>query len=200
MLSDSYGPPQLAALLILLQRGLEENEQLRWAETVAEHAFVGGANLESPVLGDSSQADAGDGAVVAVIVSLSTLPTKGMLSDNFGAPQLAALLILLQRGLEELLSQRNTRRLLQQGGPEAGETIIPLWRQRILAWIASLAFLVPRAHLCTCCRYRVPGPATGALLDHRHARPLLDPPHHHPPQAPIVGRGPYRFVSHPNYS
>ena len=66
-----------------------------------------------------------------------------MLSDSFGPPQIAALLILLQRGLEELHSQRNTRRLLQQGAQEAGRDYYPVVAATHLAWIASLAFLVP---------------------------------------------------------
>ena len=35
-----------------------------------------------------------------------------MLEQSFGFPQIAALLILLQRGLEELYSARNTKRLI----------------------------------------------------------------------------------------
>ena len=77
---------------------------------------------------------------------------KGMLSDSFGPPQLAALLILVQRGLEELHSQRNTRRLLQQGAQEVGRDYYPVVAATHLAWIASLAFLVPPSAPSTCCR------------------------------------------------
>ena len=66
-----------------------------------------------------------------------------MVSDEFGYPQIAALLILLQRGLEELHSQRNTRRLLQRGAVEAGREYYPVVATVHAAWIASLALLIP---------------------------------------------------------
>ena len=65
------------------------------------------------------------------------------LSDEFGYPQIAALLILLQRGIEELHSQRNTRRLLQRGAVEAGREYYPVVVTAHAAWIASLALLIP---------------------------------------------------------
>ena len=106
----------------------------------------------------------------------SARPTKGMLSDSFGPPQFAALLILVQRGLEELHSQRNTRRLLQQGAQEVGRDYYPVVAATHLAWIASLAFLVPpSATVYSVADDRVPGPAAGALLDHRHARAAIGP-------------------------
>jgi methyltransferase len=124
-----------------------------------------------------------------------------MLSDNFGAPQLAALLLLLQRGLEELHSQRNTRRLLQQGGHEAGRDYYPVVAATHLAWIASLALLVPPSApvyvlpmiaflALQPVRYWIIG-TLGRYWTHRIITL---------PEAPIVGRGPYRFVSHPNYA
>ena len=67
----------------------------------------------------------------------------GMLSDGFGLPQIAAVLLLVQRGLEEVHSQRNTRRLLQQGAQEVGRDYYPVVAATHLAWIACLAFLVP---------------------------------------------------------
>jgi methyltransferase len=66
-----------------------------------------------------------------------------MLSDEFGYPQIAALLVLLQRALEELHSQRNTRRLLHRGAVEAGREYYPVVATVHVAWIASLALLVP---------------------------------------------------------
>ena len=124
-----------------------------------------------------------------------------MLSDSFGPPQLAALLILLQRGVEELHSQRNTRRLLQQGAREVGRDYYPVVAATHLAWIASLAFLVPPSATI----YMLPMIAFLALQPVRywiigtlgrywtHRIVTL-------PEAPIVTQGPYRFVSHPNYA
>lgn len=60
-----------------------------------------------------------------------------------GAPQLAALLVLLQRGAEELYSARNTQRLRAAGAREAGDAYYPVVAATHLAWIASLFFLVP---------------------------------------------------------
>jgi methyltransferase len=124
-----------------------------------------------------------------------------MLSDSFGPPQLAALLLLLQRGLEELHSQRNTRRLLQQGAHEAGREFYPVVAATHLAWIAGLAFLVPPdtpiylppliAFLALQpVRYWIIG-TLGRYWTHRIITL---------PGAPIVIRGPYRFVRHPNYA
>jgi methyltransferase len=64
------------------------------------------------------------------------------LSDLIGAPQIAALLVLMQRGLEELSSARNTRLLLAEGGREAGSVYYPVVAATHLAWIASLFFLI----------------------------------------------------------
>ncbi len=124
-----------------------------------------------------------------------------MFSDSFGPPQIAALLLLLQRGLEELHSQRNTARLLQQGAREAGREFYPVVAATHLAWIASLAFLVPPdapvsmpvliAFLALQpARYWIIG-TLGRYWTHRIITL---------PGAPIVIRGPYRLVRHPNYA
>jgi len=124
-----------------------------------------------------------------------------MLSDSFGPPQIAALLILLQRGLEELHSQRNTRRLLQQGAQEAGRDYYPVVAATHLAWIASLALLVPPSapvYLLPLIaflalqpvRYWIIG-TLGRYWTHRIITLA---------QAPIMTHGPYRYVSHPNYA
>ena len=60
-----------------------------------------------------------------------------------GAPQIAALLVLCQRGLEELYSARNTKALLAKGASEAGNIFFPVVAATHLAWIAALAFLIP---------------------------------------------------------
>ena len=134
-------------------------------------------------------------------MGVGTADSKGMLSDSFGPPQIAALLILLQRGLEELHSQRNTRRLLQQGAQEAGRDYYPVVAATHLAWIASLALLVPPnapVYLLPLIaflalqpvRYWIIG-TLGRYWTHRIITLA---------EAPIVTQGPYRFVSHPNYA
>src|SRR5919109_1597631 len=55
---------------------------------------------------------------------------------------MAAILVLVQRGLEELYSQRNTARLIAEGGREEGRDFYPVVAITHLAWIASLYVLV----------------------------------------------------------
>ena len=63
--------------------------------------------------------------------------------DLIGAPQIAALLLLVQRGLEELYSARNTKALIALGAHEVGRGFYLVVAATHLAWIASLFFLVP---------------------------------------------------------
>jgi methyltransferase len=122
-------------------------------------------------------------------------------SDLIGAPQIAALLLLIQRGLEELYSARNTRCLLAAGGREAGSIFYPVVAATHLAWIASLFFLVsPQAPILwpliayylalQILRYWVIG-SLGRFWTHRIIT-LAD--------APLARSGPYRYLRHPNYA
>jgi len=121
--------------------------------------------------------------------------------DLIGAPQLAALLVLAQRGLEELYSSHNTRRLGASGATEMGRTYYPVVAATHLAWIAGLFFLIPPtapivwpliAYYVTLqiVRYWVIA-SLGPFWTHRiitlHG-------------APIARSGPYRYLSHPNYA
>jgi len=124
-----------------------------------------------------------------------------MVADLIGPPQIAAVAILLQRGAEELYSQRNTRRLIAAGGHEEGRAYYPVVAVTHLAWIASVFFLIPAAApivwpaamlflLLQVVRYWIIA-SLGRYWTHRII--TLD-------GAPIVRRGPYRSVSHPNYA
>ncbi|MCB1503045.1 MAG: hypothetical protein KDK07_25250 [Bauldia sp.] len=124
-----------------------------------------------------------------------------MFADLLGPPQIAAAILLLQRGLEELYSARNTRRLLKAGAHESGREYYPVVAVTHLAWIASIFFLVPPSApivwpflvlyvLLQPVRYWVIG-TLGRYWTHRII--VL-------PAAPVVVRGPYRFVRHPNYA
>ncbi len=124
-----------------------------------------------------------------------------MLSNAIGLPQLVALVILLQRGAEELYSARNTSALLAAGAKEAGRSYYPVVATTHLAWIASLFFLIPATATASYLlaalyialqgvRYWVIG-TLGRYWTHRII--TLD-------DAPIVRRGPYQYVSHPNYA
>ncbi len=121
--------------------------------------------------------------------------------DTFvGWPQIAAVAILVQRGLEELHSARNTSRLIGRGAYEVGAEFYPVVAITHLSWIAALAFLIPPDSplilpllvfyiLLQVARYWIIL-SLGEFWTHRIL--TLD-------NAPIVKRGPYRFVRHPNY-
>lgn len=124
-----------------------------------------------------------------------------MTIDTLGWPQIVALVILLQRVLEELYSARNTRALVAQGAREIGRTYYPVVATTHLAWIASLYFLIPveagiypvlaAVYLALqVVRYWVIG-TLGRYWTHRIY--TLD-------GAPVVRKGPYRFLKHPNYA
>jgi methyltransferase len=124
-----------------------------------------------------------------------------MLFGFIGAPQIAALLVLCQRGLEELHSARNTKALLAAGASEAGSVLYPVVAATHLAWIAALAFLIPPD-----------APVIWPLLAYYLALQIvrywviasLGPYWTHRiitlPQAPLTRRGPYGYLPHPNYA
>lgn len=123
-----------------------------------------------------------------------------MFSDTFGLPQIAAVLILIQRALEELHSQRNTQRLFEQGAHEEGREYFSVVATTHLCWVASLAFLIPGSasvHMFLLILFLALQPlrywiiaTLGCYWTHRIITL---------PNAPIVTQGPYRFVRHPNY-
>jgi methyltransferase len=121
--------------------------------------------------------------------------------SEIGAPQIAALLILIQRGAEEIHSARNTRALLARGAREEGANYYPVVAVAHLSWIASLFFLIPPGTqpfwpliglyvVLQAARYWVIA-TLGPYWTHRII--TID-------QAPIVLSGAYRFFKHPNYA
>ena len=127
--------------------------------------------------------------------------TDFVLSNTIGPAQVAALLVLVQRGLEELHSQRNTRALIAEGAVEAGRSYYPVVAAAHLAWIASIFFLISADApviwplltlflLLQIVRYWVIG-TLGRYWTHRIIT-LED--------APFVKVGPYRWLKHPNYA
>jgi methyltransferase len=120
--------------------------------------------------------------------------------DPLGPAQIAATLVLVQRGAEELYSQRNTRRLLAEGAHEEGRDYYPVVAMTHLAWIAAIYLLVAADAAISVpllvayvvvqvVRYWVIG-ALGRYWTHRIITVE---------NAPVVRAGPYRFVRHPNY-
>ena len=121
--------------------------------------------------------------------------------DLIGPPQLAALLVLLQRAAEEVYSARNTLRLRIAGAHEDGGAFYPVVAATHLAWIASLFFLVPPEApiiwpllayylALQIVRYWVIA-SLGRYWTHRIITL---------PGAPLANRGAYRFIAHPNYA
>ena len=124
-----------------------------------------------------------------------------MIEDFLGAPQIAACVVLLQRGAEEIHSARNTRRLIATGGREEGRDYYPVVATAHLAWLAGIFLLIPANApvvwpiaalflLLQPVRYWIIG-TLGRYWTHRII--TLD-------NAPVVRRGPYRLVRHPNYA
>jgi methyltransferase len=108
-------------------------------------------------------------------------------------------LVTLQRVGELWLSNRNTRRLVARGAHEVGASHYPLIVAVHVLWLAALWWLAP------------PRPIDGfwlalfvlielariwvlASLGRRWTTRIIVLP-----DAPLVRRGPYRFVNHPNY-
>jgi methyltransferase len=124
-----------------------------------------------------------------------------MLVEWIGPPQIAAIAVLIQRGLEEIHSGRNTRRLLAAGGREEERAYYPVVAVAHIGWIAGVFFLIPPASpilwpllglfvLLQTARYWVLW-TLGRYWTHRII--TLD-------TASIVQRGPYRLLRHPNYA
>ena len=122
------------------------------------------------------------------------------MSELIGPAQLFALALLIQRGFEEIHSQRNTRRLLNEGASEAGASYYPVVAVTHLSWIAAVFLLVPVGA-------KMSVPLLGFFLALQVARywiifSLGQYWTHRiisQPAAPIVRNGPYRFLRHPNY-
>jgi methyltransferase len=123
------------------------------------------------------------------------------LLDAVGAPQIAALLVLAQRGLEELYSARNTTALRARGAHQEGASFYPVVAVTHLGWIAALAFLIPPGApivwplivyylVLQVLRYWVIA-SLGPYWTHRVFTL---------PGAPAVRTGPYAIVHHPNYA
>jgi methyltransferase len=108
-------------------------------------------------------------------------------------------LVTLQRLGELWLSNRNTRRLLARGAKEVGRSHYPLIVAIHALWLAALWWLAPgRAvslfWLAIYVLLQIARIWAIASLGERWTTRIIILPN-----APLVRRGPYRFVSHPNY-
>jgi methyltransferase len=116
---------------------------------------------------------------------------------------LAAILILafvtLQRLAELWLANRNTRRLLADGAREAEPAHYPLIVAVHVAWLLTLWLLAPGRPivwplLVVFALLQLARVWVIATLGPRWTTRIIVLP-----EAPLVKRGPFRFVSHPNY-
>jgi len=115
---------------------------------------------------------------------------------------LPAILLLLAalRILELAIARRNTRRLLAEGAVEAGSTHYPLIIALHLAWFLALLLLVPPGRVP-----QWPWLAVFLLLQPLRLWVIATLGRFWTtrvislPGAPLVRRGPFRFVRHPNY-
>lgn len=120
-------------------------------------------------------------------------------SDLFGPPQLVALLVAAQRLLELGLARRHDVRLLARGGVEHGRpnhlAIVALHA----AWLVTVALLPPHGpfHPWLLVLYALLQPLRYwcilSLGERWTTRVIVLP------QVPLVQRGPYRWLRHPNY-
>jgi methyltransferase len=97
------------------------------------------------------------------------------------------------------LSARNTRRLLAQGAREHGRGHYPLIIAVHVLWLAVLWWLAPLRPidgfwLAMFVLLEIARIWVLATLGQRWTTRIIVLP-----DAPLIGRGPYRFVNHPNY-
>jgi len=109
--------------------------------------------------------------------------------------------VTLQRLGELMLARRNTKRLLAQGGREHGAGHYPLIVLLHTAWLAALVLFIPPdtppdlVWLTVLVLLQVARIWVIASLGGRWTTRIIVMP-----QAPLVARGPYRWMRHPNYA
>jgi methyltransferase len=116
------------------------------------------------------------------------------------AAQLVIGYVLLQRLLELLWAQRNTRRLLDEGAVEHGAGHYPFFVLLHASWLVAIVFSVPAeapVHWPGLALYgllQVGRIWTMAALGRFWTTRIIAPA-----DAPLTVRGPYRYLRHPNY-
>ncbi len=112
---------------------------------------------------------------------------------------LVILLVVAQRLAELVYARRNTRRLLARGAREYGAGHYPLIVLLHAAWLASLGLLSPGAsvNLWLLAAFLLLQAARlwilATLGEHWTTRVIVLP------GTPLVRRGVYRYLNHPNY-
>ncbi|HUZ49056.1 MAG TPA: isoprenylcysteine carboxylmethyltransferase family protein [Candidatus Dormibacteraeota bacterium] len=108
--------------------------------------------------------------------------------------------VAVQRGVELFYARRNTRRLLAAGGVEAGAEHYPLFILLHASWLIALLAYLPRSvepnGWLVAVFFALQGLRVWAI---RSLGPFWTTRLITVPGAPLVRRGPYRFIRHPNY-
>jgi methyltransferase len=109
-------------------------------------------------------------------------------------------LVTVQRLGELWLSNRNTRRLLERGAHEAGREHYPLIVMVHVLWLAALWWLAPGQSvaivwLAIFILLQLARVWVIATLGPRWTTRIIVLP-----ESPLVRRGPYHIVDHPNYA
>lgn len=108
--------------------------------------------------------------------------------------------IIVQRLAELLWAERNTRRLRARGAVEAGARHYPVIVALHVVWLAALAVFVPAGAaaswplLALFVALQVARLWTVASLGERWTTRVIALP-----GPPLIRRGPYRWLRHPNY-
>lgn len=110
-------------------------------------------------------------------------------------------LVAMQRIAEVLYAERNTKRLIARGGLELAREQHPWFVALHAAWLLAMAFLIPWS---TNPNWWLLGFFALLQLGRIWALASLGPYWTTRlitiPGAPLVRRGPYRFIKHPNYT
>jgi methyltransferase len=115
--------------------------------------------------------------------------------------QIVLAYVLLQRLAELVYANANTRRLLSEGGREFGARHYPLFIVLHGGWLIALAVFAAPAYtpniplLCAFIASQLFRFWTLASIGPWWTTRIISAPHF-----PRVKRGPYRFMSHPNYT
>lgn len=117
-----------------------------------------------------------------------------------GVPQIVVLLVAAQRLAELVLARRNTRALLAQGGVEYGRGHYPLFVLLHAGWLVAIFTLVPAEAPVSWALLAVfVLLQAGRLWVIASLGPFWTTRIVSLPGAPLVRRGPFRWVRHPNY-
>jgi methyltransferase len=109
--------------------------------------------------------------------------------------------VALERVVEVLISLRNTRALMATGAVEHGASHYPVIVVLHMAWFAAIIAFLPRPveiqwiWLAIFAALQIARVWTMASLGEWFSTRIVTVP-----GAPLVTRGPYRFMHHPNYA